>query len=198
MAGCSLVASLAVADTAPVRLGLGLAGLFGGALWTGLALFPPEGEVVRNRLWTLALLGMCLGVLGLSLAWRSTVGRVGRVALSAAVVGLGLMTLGNLVEYWMLSSFPHEGGAGAIARGLAWMTFLLGVLLLAIGSLVAGVSMFRTSSASHRLATLCVLVVPATMVGAVAHPGVAALPLALLASAVLVIRPSPPQLRSFG
>ena len=188
--------ALVVADTGSVRLGLGLAGLFGGALWTGLALFPPEGEVVRNRLWTPALLGMCLGVLGLSLVWRSTMSPVGRVALSAAVVGLGLMTLGNLVEYWALSGFPHEGGAGAIARGLAWMTFLLGVLLLAIGSLAAGVSMFRTFSASHRLATLCVLLVPATIVGAVVHPGVAALPLALLASAVLVTQPSPPQLRS--
>ena len=69
-----------------MRLGLGLAGLFGGALWTALAFFPPEGEVVRNRLWTLALLGTCLGVLGLSLVWRSVMGRVGRVALSAAVV----------------------------------------------------------------------------------------------------------------
>ncbi len=56
--------------------------------------------------------------------------------------------------------------------------------------------MFRTPSASHRLATLCVLLVPATIVGAVAHPGVAALPLALLASAVVVIQPTPPQLRS--
>ena len=181
-----------------MRLALGLAGLFGGALWTGLAFFPPEGEVVRNRLWTPALLGMCLGVLGLSLVWRSTLGRVGRVALSAAVVGLGLMTLGNLVEYWALSGFPHEGGAGAMARGLAWMTLLLGVLVLAIGSLVAGVSMFRTSSGSHRLAILCVLLVPATIVGAIAHPGVAALPLAFLASAVLVMQPSPSQRCSFG
>ena len=48
------------------------------------------------------------------------------------------------------------------------------------------------------LATLCVLLMPATIVGAVAHPGVAELPLALLASAVLVIQPSPPRLRSFG
>ena len=96
------MASLVVADTWSVRLGLGLAGLFGGALWTGLALFPPEGEVVRNRLWTPALLGMCLGVLGLSLVWRSTMGPVGRVALRVAVVVLGLMSLGNLVEYWAL------------------------------------------------------------------------------------------------
>ena len=80
----------------------------------------------------------------------------------------------------------------------ALLGMCLGVLLLAIGSLVAGVSVFRTSSASHRLATLCVLLVPATIVGAVAHPGVAALPLALLASAVLVIQPSPPRLGSFG
>jgi hypothetical protein len=78
------------------------------------------------------------------------------------------------------------------------MTFLLGALLLAIGSLVAGVSTFRTSSGSHRLGTLCVLLVPATIVGAVASQGVAALPLALLASAVLVMQPSPSQRGSLG
>jgi len=78
---------------------LGIAGLAGGVGWTLLAFFPPEEEVVRNRLWTPALLGMLLGVIGILLWLRPTLTRVGGVALKAVVLGLGLMTLGNLVEY---------------------------------------------------------------------------------------------------
>jgi hypothetical protein len=125
----------------------------------------------------------------MSFVWRSALGRVGRAALATAVLGVGLMTLGNLVEYWALSSFSHERGMGGVARGMAWMTFLLGVLLLAIGALVAGLSTLRSSTGSHTLASLCVLLVPATIAAALAHPGLAALPLASLASAVLVVQP---------
>lgn len=174
-----------------MRIWLGRAGLCGGVLWTALAFFPPEGEVVRNRLWTPALLGIWLGVLGVWLAWRSALRLVGDRALGTAVVGLGLMTFGNLVEYWGLSSFPHQGGPGAMARGLTWMTFLLGVLLLVVGTLFAGVSMLRTPSAPRLLAGLCLLLVPATIVGALLSPGLAALPLACLASALVIARPSP-------
>lgn len=124
------------------------------------------------------------------LAWRSALCLVGDRAMGTAVVGLGLMTFANLVEYWGLSRFPHQGGAGATARGLAWMTFLLGVLLLVLGALFAGVSMLRTPSAPRRLAVLCLLLVPATIAGALLSPGLAAVPLACLASALVVSQPS--------
>lgn len=169
---------------------LGRAGVCGGLLWATLAFFPPEDEVTRNRLWTPALLGIWLGALGVWLAWRPALRLVGDRALGTAVVGLGLMTLGNLVEYWGLSRFPHEGGPGAMARGIAWMTFLLGVLLLVLGTLCAGVSMLRTPAAPRLVAGLCMALVPATIVGALLNPGFAALPLACLGSALIISRPS--------
>jgi vacuolar-type H+-ATPase subunit I/STV1 len=169
-----------------MRLRLGLAGLAGGALWTALAFFPPEDEVVRNRLWTPALFGMWLGVLGVFLAWRPVVSRVGVLALKAVVVGLGLMTLGNLVEYWFLSGYSHDEGGGAVARGLAWMTVLLGALGVAVGSAVAGSSMLKTADVPRFVGLVCLLVVPLTVVGAFVDPGLAAIPIACLASVALV------------
>jgi len=120
-----------------MRLATGLSGIGAGVLWTLLAVFPPEDEVVRNRLWTPALLGMLLGVTGLVLGLRPALSRSGDLASKAVVVGLALMTLGNLAEYWTLAGQPHQGGFGGVARGVAWMTFLLGVLLLGVGTTAA-------------------------------------------------------------
>jgi hypothetical protein len=173
-------------DTSPVRQWFGIAGLVGGVGWTLLAFFPPEDEVVRNRLWTPALLGMLLGVIGLFLSLRPTLTRAGEVALKAVVLGLGLMTLGNLVEYWTLAGQPHQGGFGGVARGVAWMTFLLGGLLVALGSVVVGASALRTQGSPAWLDLLFVLFVPLTVAFAFVNPGLAAVPLACLASAGLL------------
>ena len=59
--------------------------------------------------WTLALLGMALGVLGLFNQLGAAFGRVTRPALLVAAVGLGLMTLSSFVEYWVLFGLPHKG-----------------------------------------------------------------------------------------
>ncbi len=44
-----------------MKRGLGLAGVAGGLLWVGVILVDPENENLRNRAWTVALLGMFLG-----------------------------------------------------------------------------------------------------------------------------------------
>lgn len=71
-----------VVSTPAVRVWLGRAGFSGGVLWTALAFLPPAGEVVRNRLWTPALLGIWLGVW---LVWRSAVRLVCDRAMGMAV-----------------------------------------------------------------------------------------------------------------
>jgi hypothetical protein len=76
-----------------------------------------------------------------------------------------------------------------MARGV-WMTFLPGVLPLVVGTLVAGISMLRAPDAPRRLALRCVLLVPATIVGAILQPGLGAVPRACLAR-VVRWRPTP-------
>jgi hypothetical protein len=54
------------------------------------------------------------------------------------IAGLGLMTLGTFVEYWILFPLPHRGGSGSCVRGLSWMTVLLGALVLSVFTVAAG------------------------------------------------------------
>jgi len=63
------------------------------------------------------------------------------------------------------------------------MTFLLGVLLVALGSVVVGVSALRTQGSPRWLGLLFVLLVPLTVAFAFVNPGLAAVPMACLAGA---------------
>jgi hypothetical protein len=166
-----------------VGLGLEAAGLGGGLLWVAVSVVNPEAEVARNRIWTLALLGMSLGVLGLFRQLSADLGRVTRLALLAAAVGLGLMTLASFVEYSVLFGVPHQGaGWGPIARGIAWMTFLVGTLTLMAASIVAGSGMLLTGTKPRTPGLLLAMLLPLTVALAFVGPGAAAVPIAGLSS----------------
>jgi hypothetical protein len=166
-----------------VGLGFETAGLAGGLLWVAVSVADPKAEVARNRIWTLALLGMSLGVFGLFHRMSASLGRVTRAALLAAAVGLGLMTAASFVEYWVLFGLPHEGaGWGPMARGIAWMTFLIGTLTLVASSIVAGSGMLLVRTKPIALGLLLALLVPVTVALAFVGPGAAALPIAALSS----------------
>jgi hypothetical protein len=171
-----------------MRLVCGLAGLTGGALWIGVWTLWPEDEILRNRIASVALLGMTAGFYGLYARVRPALPRVGAVALRIMLAGLLLMTLGNAVEYWLLFGLPHQGGGlGSLARGLAWITFLLGALLLFTASIGAGSSMLRERVSPAWLGLLVLLLLPLTVAFAFVHAGLAALPLAALCAVGLVL-----------
>ena len=139
-----------------MRRGLALAGLVGGLSWISLAFFPPVGgprgseaydyEVLWSRLLVPTLLGMLLGQIGLFIRLRMAFSMAGRIGFVVMLAGLALMALANFVEYWLLSDLSHDGPEG-IPRGIAWMTFLLGTLILLVASAVVGVAMLRKSVA---------------------------------------------------
>ena len=170
---------------AHVQRGLGLAGVVGGVIWIVVILVNPEGEgneVLRNRIWTLAFLGMLLGVFGLLSRLRPTLGKAASVALTGFIVGLGLMTLGTFVEYWILFRLPHQGGVGGIARGLSWMTVLLGAVFLCGFSVATGVLLLRSCVMPRWLGLMFLLFLPVTVMLALIHRVGAALPIASLSS----------------
>src|SRR5262245_4632248 len=123
-----------------MRNGLALAGIVGGLLWVSLACFPPIGmretrsyEILWNRLWTPALLCMGLGFFGLFQKLRQALSRAATSGLIAIVIGLALMVVGNVTEYWLFSALPHDGPEGFI-RGVAWMTVLAATLLTLVAA----------------------------------------------------------------
>ncbi len=153
---------------------LSLAGILGGLFWITLHLFPPdwgppgtrayEGYQLWNRLWTPALLLMALGFLGLFLSLRASLTRWAYSGLAATLIGFALMMMGNFAEFWIFTTESYEG----LGRNASWMTFLLGVLVMLIGSTMAGLALSRTNLIPKWLAVLLALMLPLTIgIGAV-------------------------------
>jgi hypothetical protein len=164
-------------------------GVLGGVFWAALAFYPPEcapvteaSEVLCNRLWTPGLLGMGLGLAGLFSAARPSLTRASRASFIALVAGLALMSLGNFVEYWLLSDLPHEGPEGFL-RGLAWMTVLSGFLVVLIATAVVGGLALKLTFLPNWLGGLFVLLAPATLAAGYGGLQWAGLPLGVVCAA---------------
>ncbi len=149
---------------------LALAGILGGLYWLLLhTLFAPdwgppgtrayEGYQLWNRLWTPALLLMALGFVGLFRALRPSLARWARGGLVAALIGFALMMLGNFAEFWIFTAESYEG----VGRNASWMTFLLGLLIMLLGTTVAGLALSRTNLIPKWLAVLLALMLPLTI-----------------------------------
>ena len=168
---------------------LAIAGLLGGLFWIVLGFFPPEGgppgtaeyndEVLLNRLWTPALFGMLLGVIGLFLSMRPLIARTAKGGFIAMLLGFALMISGNFAEYWILFEFPHQGSDGWI-RGIAWMTLLSGTLLMLIASAVTGLAMSRTARAPKWLSLVFLLPLPLTIAIGLMKMSWAGMPIGIL------------------
>jgi hypothetical protein len=169
------------------RRGLSLCGVAGGILWITVVFFDPDDEILRNRLWSVALIGMFLGGCALTARLWPTLTKAARIAIAGFDVGLGLMTLGSAVEYWLLFRLPHQGGPGATARGVAWMTFLLGVLVMVVFATLAGIALLRDRSVPRWLGLLFLLLLPTTAGLAFVHRVGAAVPIACLCSVGIVL-----------
>lgn len=96
-----------------------------------------DSEVFCNRFWTPALIGIAAGFVGLR-RWASMVRSAKlRTGLSVLLAGSALMAFGNGAEYWLFTSWPHDGPDGWL-RGMLWMSFLLGWLLVLVGATWSG------------------------------------------------------------
>lgn len=176
--------------------GLTVAGVAGAFIWITVMVVNPNGaqnENVRARIWSLAFLGMFMGMCGLVAILRPVLGKAASVSMAGFTVGLGLMTLGTAVEYWILFPLPHQGGFGGVARGLSWMTVLLGAALLAAFSVATGIFCLRSPAVPRWLGFMFLLFLPSTVALAFIHRVGAALPIACLSSVgFLLYRYGPP------
>ncbi len=130
----------------------GLAAMVGGvlwALWTVGFNFVGYGEPgtpayeryeAYNRLLPLVLLPVVVGFLGLHAAQRRNYGWLGRAGLVTALVGLALAIAGSVGEFWVFTMQPYGEANG---RDASWTIYLLGHLVLAIGSLLFGIATVR-------------------------------------------------------
>ncbi len=135
-----------------------VAALFGGVAWLLLA---PAAELTRrdllsydgyNRLLAIPLLLFTVALLlaPAALALRVPLGKVG---FSVAAVGAGLLLIGNIVEFYgvllqdgLNAQAAHEAGVSEhwIGSDLGWMVFVLGMLVLLAGGIVAAIGLWRS------------------------------------------------------
>lgn len=94
-----------------------------------------------NKLLPAVLLLLLVGLVGLTARYGPRSGELGRAGFGMALFGLGLMLLGNLVEFWV---------AGGIRKGVVssadlggWMSYSLGYLLLGVGLVLVGIAALR-------------------------------------------------------
>ena len=152
--------------------GLGLLGILGNLGWLSLnTIFSPDwgppgspnylGYETINRLWAPAFALVLCGYVGVYRRYPLQRARAGRVGFRLVVGGLLLMMAGNIAEFWFLT----EQGYGELnARAIAWMSVLLGWLVISIGLVMMGVAGLRQRALPHWAAWLFILALPAWLV----------------------------------
>jgi hypothetical protein len=148
---------------------LALAGILGGLLWLGLALFRPDwgppgtaqygAYELWNRLWTPAVLAMGLGFSALFLRLRPTLSRRARGSCVSLLGGCALMVLGNVGEFWIFTAQPYEG-EGSLVRLAAWLTYLGGALLTLTALTLIGIMLWGTAHLRRWLLILFMVALP--------------------------------------
>ncbi len=130
----------------------GLAAMVGGvlwALWTVGFNFVGYGEPgtpayeryeAYNRLLPLVVAPVVVGFLGLHAAQRRSYGWLGRAGLVTALLGLALAVAGSVGEFWVFTTQPFGEPNG---RDASWAVYLLGHLVLAVGSVLFGFATVR-------------------------------------------------------
>ena len=137
----------------------GLAAMAGGVLWTvGFNFVDYAGEIgtpayeryeAYNRLLPLVVLPVVVGFLGLHAAQRRSHGWLGRAGLVAALLGLALVVAGSVSEFWVFTTQPYD----ANGRATSWTVYLLGHLVLAVGSVLFGIASVRAKVFARKAAT---------------------------------------------
>ena len=140
----------------------GLLAMLGGvlwALWGGVEQSVGWGQPgstayeryeLINRLLPLALLPVVVGFIGLHVAQRRSYGRLGMVGFAIVLAGFVLITAGSVGEFWVFSDQSYVGAG----RNASWTLFLLGHLVLVIGTLLFGIATVRAKVFPQQAAIL--------------------------------------------
>jgi hypothetical protein len=151
---------------------LGLLGILGSLGWLSLnTVLSPDwgppgtsrylGYETINRLWAPAFALVLCGYAGLYGRYSLRQTRTGRVGFRLVVGGLLAMMAGNIAEFWFLT---HQGYGELNARAFAWISVLLGWLVVGIGLVLIGRAGLRERSLPQWAVWLFMLALPAWLV----------------------------------
>jgi len=97
-------------------------------------------------------LKLTVGFVGLHAAQKGRLGRLGTAGLAIVLVGFTIIVAGSVGEFWVFSAQPYDGAG--FARGVCWAIFLLGHPILAVGTVLFGVSTARAGVFPREVAVM--------------------------------------------
>jgi hypothetical protein len=93
-----------------------------------------------NRLLPLAVLPILVGFVGLHAVQRRSYGWLGTTGFITILTGFALILAGSVGEFW---AFTEQGYALPNLRDASWILFLLGHLVLGVGTVLFGIATAR-------------------------------------------------------
>ena len=136
----------------------GLAAMLGGLLWMVLgALAGMTGgstkvlgltEGAYSRMFTVSLLLVTAGLAGLYARQAGRFGRLGAAGFVLAFIGLALMVLGIVIEWWISDLIFADVQPGQFKPGAhaGWGIFLVGFCVLAVGFVLVGIATIQAKA----------------------------------------------------
>lgn len=88
-----------------------------------------------NRLVTVPAVMLVVGIAASGWAARRRLGALGWLAWLIALSGSVLVLAGNVSEFWVFTTRSYSDSA----RNISWALFVMGVILLVVGGILAGV-----------------------------------------------------------
>lgn len=151
----------------------GLAAMLGGGLWAGLEIVTISAWSQSvfgftyedyNRIKSFPLLLLMVGLVGFYAPQQSRAGKLGLVGVILGTVGLSLMMVGNVIEFWIGGGIRY--GDKAIST-IGWNLVLIGVPTLALGLVLFGLACYRAQVLLgwRSLAPLLTVLMPALGIG---------------------------------
>jgi len=134
---------------------------------SGLAQFATPAELWMScgTAYTIALLLMLVGLIGLSGRMRDTQGRTPTKGYWILLVGFCMVILGDAIHSWTWSqnglTIPTPG-TNPVAN-TAYAVHMMGMILVMVGSLIVGVSALRKKFLAPWLGWLFVLILPSAV-----------------------------------
>jgi hypothetical protein len=155
----------------PIRW-LGAAGIVGGLSWLFLHTVLStewgtpgtnayEQYETFNRLWSLPLLLMVLGFIGVYAYQRKVPTPFNMIAILLLLTGFAAMLCGNIAEFWIFTNQPY---GEMNARTYSWFIFLVGLLLMLAGSAMLGLAILRGKTFPTWSGILLVLSLPVEVI----------------------------------
>lgn len=141
----------------------GILSICGGVLWVIVKHLinqtpQPFNYDDYNRMFTIPLLFMLISFIGFYTVYMKRLTKIARIAGKIGILGLVLLLLGNVLEFWVVlfqskpnayAAFSNGSSEVFIGSYLGWMIFCIGLLLIAITSLIVGIISIKNKIAKY-------------------------------------------------